>query len=56
MNVYDEVVKSIGAMAKGLKTNFAEQARALVQPILANIKKKPSTIQIVVQTLENILL
>ena len=55
MNVYDEVVKSIGALAKGLKANFSEQAKALVQPILANIKKKPSTIQIVVQTLENIL-
>lgn len=39
MNVYDEVVKSIGAIAKGLKKNFADQAKTLVQPILANIKK-----------------
>ena len=55
MNVYDEIVKAIGVMAKGLKLNFTEQAKSLVLPILANIKKKPSTIQIVVQTLENIL-
>lgn len=56
MNVYDEVIKAIGVLAKGLKSSFSEQAKALIQPILANIKKKPSTIQIVVQTLENILL
>ena len=55
MNVYDEVVKAIGYLAKGLKKNFQDEAKAMVGPIVLNIKKRPNIIQNVNTTLENIL-
>lgn len=45
MNVYDETVKSIGYLAKGLKKGFSDLAPALVLPVITNIKKRPNIIQ-----------
>lgn len=56
MNVYDEVVKAVGYLAKGLKKNFKEEAKMLTGPVITNIKKRPNIIQNVVATLDNILL
>ena len=55
MNVYDVTVKTIGYLAKGLKRNFHDEAVVMVNPILSNIKKRPSIIQNVADTLEAIL-
>jgi hypothetical protein len=53
MNVYDETVKTIGFLAKGLKREFHEEAKAMIGPILSNIKKRPNIIQNVIETLES---
>jgi hypothetical protein len=45
MNVYDETVKSIGYLARGLKKGFSDYAPALILPIITNIKKRPNIIQ-----------
>ena len=45
MNVYDETVKSIGYLAKGLKKGFSDYAPALILPVISNIKKRPNIIQ-----------
>jgi hypothetical protein len=56
MNVYDETVKAVGYLAKGLKRGFYEQAKVVIGPMLTNIKKRPNIIQNVSDALENILL
>lgn len=55
MNVYDEVVRSVGYLAKGLKKAFQEEAKAIIGPIIMNIKKSPKIIINVVETLDKLL-
>ena len=50
MNVYDEVVKAVGHLAKGLKKDFEEEGKAIIGSVISKVKKRPNIIANVGET------